>query len=144
MSDIAYDGQFGIPISFTFTPSSGSPFGTAQAQVQELTPADQKINTPSFTPISGANAGFEQWTLGIIPKSTVMILATYKASEHAAAQTAFSAKITGTLALTYPDGTATYAKAALTQIKSSKIAADTFRTDELEFTVSLPEVFVAS
>ena len=42
MADTAYDGQFGIPISITFTPTIGTPFGTAQAQAEELTPADIK------------------------------------------------------------------------------------------------------
>src|SRR5690242_9135928 len=128
MSDAAYDGQFGIPISFTFTPTTGTPFGTAQAQAQEYTPPDQQLETPKFTPISGANSGNEQFVLGKQPVSKVMVKATYSSAEHAAAQACLAAKVKGTLAVTYGTGpgetvgaTDVYAEAALTGIKPSSI-----------------------
>ena len=145
MDDTAYDGEFGIPISFTFTPTSGTPFGTAQAQAQELTPADHKVDTPKFTPISGSNSGQEQYVLGKTPISMVAIKATYKGSEHATAEVCLSAKVKGTLVISYGDGaTDTYTGAALTGIKPSAINADGLRTDELSFTTPLPSVFAAA
>lgn len=148
MADTAYDGSYGIPISFTFAPTTGTAFGTAQAQAQEYTPPDHKLDTAKFTPISGANSGNEQFVLGKTPVQTIMVKATYGSTEHAAAQTCLAAKVTGTLAVTYGLGpgetvaaTDSYAKAALTGIRPGTINADGLRTDDLEFTVSLPSTF---
>lgn len=148
--DVAYDGQFGIPISFTFTPTTGTAFGTAQAQAQEYTGADHKVDTNKFVPISGANSGFEQIVLGVVRSQVIMIKATYGSTEHAAAQVCIAARIGGVLVVTYGPGpgetvgaTDTYAKAFLTGVKPSAITAESLRTDELEFTVSLPSTFVA-
>lgn len=150
MADTAYDGQFGIPVSFTFTPTTGSPFGTAQAQAQEYTPPDHKVETPKFTPISGANSGNEQFLMGKVPIGTVMVKATYGSAEHAAAQTCLSAKAKGTLTVTYGLGPGetvaaqdVYTGAALTGLRPGAINADSERTDDLEFTTPLPSVYTA-
>jgi hypothetical protein len=144
MVDTAYDGDLGLPISFVFTPSTGTPFGTEEAQGQELTPADMKVETAKLTPISGANAGDEQFILTKIPVGTIPVKATYSKTAHAAAQTCLTAKVTGVMVITYGDGsTDTFAKAALTGLKGSTINANDTRTDDLEFTVALPPVFAA-
>ena len=145
MTDIAYQPTFGLPISFVFTPSTGTAFGSTVAQAEELTPADLKIDTAKMTPISGPNAGNEQFALGKIPVATVAIKATYLAAEHAAAQICLAAKVKGTLVVTYGDGaTDTYANSALTGIKQSAVTASNLRTDDLEFTVPLPSVFATA
>lgn len=144
MSDTAYDGQLGEPISFTFTPTTGTAFGTAQAQAQELTPQDHRVNKFTFIPISGGNSNQEQYGLTYQPLATIMCKATYKGTEHAAAQTCMTAKIKGSLVVTYGDGaTDTYAGSALTAIKGSTINANSERTDDLEFTVPMPPTFAA-
>ena len=144
MTDAAYDGSLGLPISFAFTPSTGTPFGTAEAQAQELTPADIKVETSKLTPVSGGNAGNEQFILTKVPIGTLPVKATYSKAAHAAALTCLAAKHTGTLVVTYGDGsTDTFATAALTGIKGSAINANDTRTDDLEFTVALPPAFVA-
>ncbi len=104
MSDAAYDGQYGGPISFVFTPTTGSAFGSTQAQCQELTPGDLKFNKFTFVPISGANANKEQFGLTYVGLAMVKIKATYKgtgSSEHASAQAALAAGVKGTLVVTY-------------------------------------------
>lgn len=145
MSEAAYDGDFGIPIIFMFTPSSGGAFGSTTAQGQEATPADVKIEPVKFTPITGANSGKEQFVLGKMPSSQVKIKATYGAAAHLAAQTCLEAKVKGALVVTYGDGASdTYASAALTGLTAGAINADSLRTDDLEFTVSLPSVFATN
>ena len=142
MVEAAYDGVFGIPIEFVFTPSEGAAFASTVAQAQELTPADVKVEPVKFTPISGANSGNEQFVLGKLPSASVKIKATYGAAAHLAAQTALEAKLKGSLVVTYGDGASdTYAGAALTGLTAAAINADSLRTDDLEFTVSLPSVF---
>ena len=144
MADTAYDGQFGIPISFTFSPTAGTPFSTTQAQAQEFTPADTKIETLKFTPISGANSGLEQFVLGKTPVGTLACKATYGGAAHAAAKVCLAAKVKGTLVVTYGDGaTETFAGCALTGLRPGAINAESLRTDDLEFTTPLPSVFVA-
>jgi hypothetical protein len=144
MADVAYDGDFGIPISFTFTPTTGTAFGTTQAQAQEFTPADTKVETQKFTPISGTNAGKEQFILGKVPSATIQVKATYSSAEHAAAQTCLAAKVKGALVVTYSDGSSDTYSGALTGMKGSTINASSERTDDLEFTVSLPSTFASA
>lgn len=145
MADIAYDATVGTPVSFTFTPTTGTPFGSAQAQGQEVTPADEKIDQAKMTPISGPNANSEQFTLTKVPTGMVTIKATYSKAEHAAAKVCKDARVKGILVITYLDGaTDTYAGAALTGLKPGAINADNLRTDDLEFTTPLPSVFATN
>jgi len=134
MSDTAYDGIFGSGLSFTFTPTTGTPFGSAQAQVEEATPAKPTIETAKFTPISGANAGVEQFVLGRYPVADYGIKWTYNAAAYAAALTCQSAKVKGTLVCTYGDGsTDTYVGAALTMLDPGQNTASGLREGTLTF-----------
>ncbi len=138
MADTSYDADFGIPISFTFTPDTGTPFGTEQAQAQELTPADVQIETAKYTPISGPNAFIEDFAMGKYPVTTMMVKATYSAAEHNAAAACQEARVRGDLSVTYADGMNEVYDAALTGIRPSPIDAQNLRTDDLTFTVRVP------
>jgi hypothetical protein len=142
MADTYYDGIFGIGFSFTFTPTSGTPFGSAQAQVEEGTPPPQILNTEKYKVISGANAGKEQYALLDYPVQEYRIKATLSAAEHQAAKTCQEAKVKGSLVVTYSDGrTDTYAGSALTGITSSTENATGHITDDLVFTCVMPSTF---
>ena len=137
MSDIAYDGIFGGGFSFIFTPATGTPFGTSQAQVEEATPTKVTIDTAKFTPISGANSGVEQFVPGRYPVAEYGMKWTYNAAAFAAALTCLSAKIKGHLVCTYGDGSSdTYAGAALTMLDQGQNTANNLREGTLTFTCS--------
>jgi hypothetical protein len=139
MANTQYDAVLGSTFSFTFTPTTGTPFGSAQAQVQEDTPADMKVDTVKYTPISGTNAGVEEFVLGKFPVSEHKIKATYQKAEHIAALACLAAKVKGTLVATYVDGLVeTYAGSALTSVQMSASNADSEITDELTFTCPVP------
>jgi len=136
MADTNYDGIFGGGFSFTFTPTTGTPFGSTQAQTEEETPAKTTIETAKFTPNSGANSGVEQFALGRYPVADYGIKVTYNAAAHAAAIACQSAKIKGTLVCTYGDGsTDTYVGAALTMVDMGNVSANNLREGNLTFTV---------
>lgn len=144
MADTAYDGIFGIGFSFTFTPTTGTPFGTAQAQIEEANTPQSMIDTAKYTPISGANSGVEQFALGRYPVQEYKMKATYSKSEHAAALVCLAAKVKGSLVCTYGDGsTETYAGSALTAVEAGPNTATGLRTANLTFTCPVPPVFVA-
>ncbi len=135
MADTQYDGIFGGGFSFTFTPTTGTPFGSAQAQIDEATPAKPTIDTSKFTPISGANSGVEQFVLGRYPVAEYGMKWTYNAAAYLAAVTCQSAKIKGTLVCTYGDGsTDTYVGAALTMLDPGQASANNLRDGNLTFT----------
>ena len=145
VSYAAYGAIYGAPLgAVTFTPTTGTAFGSTQAQIEELTPAPSKIDTAKYTPISGVNAGIEQFTLTKTPVQELKIKATYGKTEHAAAMTCQAAKITGTLLVTYSDGsTDTFAIAALTDVQMSASNSTATITDDLTFAVVMPPVFAA-
>jgi hypothetical protein len=144
MADTNYDGIFGTGFSFTFTPTTGTPFGSAQAQVEEANTPPVTIDTAKYTPISGSNSGIEQFAMGRYPVQEYKIKVTYAASEHAAALTCQAAKIKGTLACTYGDGsTESYANAGLTSVMAGPNTASGLRTAELTFTCPVPPTFSA-
>jgi hypothetical protein len=139
MADTQYDGVLGSSLSFTFTPTTGTPFGSAQAQVQEATPPEAKVDAIKYTPISGSNAGIEQFVLGKFPSAEHKIKATYQKTAHEAALTALAAKVKGSLVVTYVDGLVeTYAGSALTGLQMSASNADNEITDDLTFTCPVP------
>ena len=134
MPDIAYDGTFDIPISFTFTPTTGTAFGSAQAQVEEATPPETTIDTSKFTPISGSNAGLQQMALGIVPVKQYKIKWTYIFSAYQAAMTCLNAKVKGQLVVTYGDGhSETYLNTALVGVEPGAVTATNLRTGMLTF-----------
>ena len=143
MADIAYDAIFGINFSFTFTPSSGTPFGSAQAQVEEANTPQVMIDTAKYTPISGSNSGIEQFALGRFPVQEYKMKVTYSKAEHAAALVCLSAKVKGTLVCTYGDSsTETYSNCALTMVEAGPNTAQGLRTADLAFTCPVPPAFV--
>jgi len=136
MSDVAYDGIFGNGLAFTFTPTTGTPFGTAQAQVEEANTPPIKINTAKFTPISGANSNVEQSELGLYPIQEYKFKVTYSANEHLAAVTCQAARVKGVLVVTYGDGsTDTFSGTALTTVNAGTNTATAIRTGEITFEV---------
>lgn len=142
MADTDYDGIFGTGFSFTFTPTSGTAFGTAQAQVEEATPPPATIETAKYTPISGDNSGIEQVALGRFPVQEYKFKVTYSAAEHAAAMTCLAAKVKGTLVCTYGDGsTDSFAGAALTSVQAGANTAAGLRTADITVTVPVPATF---
>lgn len=150
MSDTVYQGQTLLPCSLLYTPVTGTAFGSVQAQLQTLTPPDDKLGTFKFVPISGANSNLQQFGPTYTAVTTMMVTVTYKGTEHAAAQVCKTARIQGTLTVTYGDGatdvwtsSATQISALLTGIKRSVINAEGEVTDDLEFTVTMPPVFTA-
>jgi hypothetical protein len=135
MADAAYDGIFGGGFSFTFTPTTGTPFGSSQAQIDEATPPKPTIETAKFNPISGSNSGVEQFVLGRYPVAEYGMKWTYGAAAYAAALACQSAKIKGTLVCTYGDGsTDTYVGAALTMLDAGQNSATNLRDGNLNFT----------
>jgi hypothetical protein len=138
MADTAYDGIFGNGISFTFTPTTGTPFGTAQAQVETFKSPPLTVETPTFPPISGDNAGSEQFVLGLIKIQKCPIKATYSKTMRAAAIACAVARVKGTLVVTHGDGALeTCVGAALTGITPGEENATGLITDDLEFTVPM-------
>lgn len=143
MTNANYGAQYGIPISFTFTPGSGSPFGSTQAMVEDFSPPAVDLNEAKFTTISGALAGIEQGVPGSIPMQTLRVKATYVASAHAAAIVCQQAKSIGTLVATYADGSTDTMTAYLKTVTPSSVNATSLRTDDLVFTVRGDIVFAA-
>ncbi len=154
MADIAVDAQFGFPFSFTFTPTSGPSFGSAQAQVEESTPPESMIETSKYTPISGPNAGIEQAVGGRYPVQSFKIKCTYSAVQHAAALACMDARKKGRLVCVYADGTETYGSggsttvagsqnlAQVTGIQPGPLTATGLRTAEITITTPMPPAFV--
>jgi hypothetical protein len=136
MADTAYSGQLGYPFSSLFTPLTGTPFGTAQAQVEEAEPPETTLNTPKFTPISGPNAGVEQFVVANSPVKEYKMMWTYTKAAYQAALVCKNAKITGTLANTYADGSVeSWVGAALTAVGPGKVDGNGLRKGTLTFTV---------
>jgi hypothetical protein len=136
MSDLAYDGNLGYPFSFTFTPLTSASFGSAQAQVEEADAPEVTMNTPKFTPISGANAGVEQFVIANAPVKEYKITATYSKASYIAALACFNAKIKGTLVCTYSDGAVeTWIGSALTAVGPGKVDGSGLRKASMTFTV---------
>jgi hypothetical protein len=135
MSEASYDGIFGGGFAFVFTPTTGTPFGSTQAQIDEATPAKVTVDTAKFTPISGANSGVEQFALGRYPVSEYAMKWTYNAAAYAAALACQTLKLKGTLVCTYGDGsTDTYVGAALTMLESGANTGTALRDGTLSFT----------
>ena len=84
MADAAYNGIFGFGFSCIFTPSTGTAFGSQQAQIEEATTPPVTIDIAKFTPISGANSNIEQFALGRYPVQEYKMKVTYSAAEHLA------------------------------------------------------------
>lgn len=144
MADTSYDGIFGLGFSFTFTPTSGTPFGTEQAQVEEANTPPNTIDTAKYTPISGPNSGKEQFALGPYPVQEYKMKVTYSKTEHEAALACLSAKVKGTLVCTYGDGsTETFAGSAVTSVEAGPNTATGLRTANITITCPVPPVFVA-
>jgi hypothetical protein len=144
MADTDYDGIFGTGFSFTFTPTTGTPFGSAQAQVEEANTPPVTIDTAKYTPISGSNSGKEQFAMGRFPVQEYKIKVTYSAASHAAALTCLNAKVKGTLACTYGDGsTESYAGSGLTSVSAGPNTASGLRTAEVTFTCPVAPTFSA-
>lgn len=142
MSDTQYNGIFGTGFAFTFTPTTGTPFGTAQAQVEEANTPPVVIDTAKFTPISGGYSGKEQFALGRYPVQEYKMKVTYCAAEHAAALTCQAARFLGTLVCTYGDGsTDMFTNAAITSVAAGPNTATGLRTAEITVTVPVPSVF---
>ena len=123
MADAAYNGIFGFGFSWVFTPSSGTAFGSLQAQTEEATPPPVKIEVAKFTPISGANANKEQVAAGRYLVQEYKMKATYCAAEHAAALVCMSLKLFGTLVCTYGDGSTERDYTYCTDIVDGVVAA---------------------
>jgi len=144
MTATAYDGIFGLGFAFTFTPTTGTPFGTAQAQVEEATTPPVKIETAKYTPISGANSGIEQFALGRYPVQDYKMKVTYSAAEHLAALACQAARIKGIMVCTYGDGSSeTYSGAAITEVAAGPNTASGLRTADVTVTTPVPPVFSA-
>lgn len=144
MADTNYDGIFGLGFAFTFTPSSGTAFGTEQAQVEEATTPPVKLETAKYTPISGSNSGVEQFAIGKYPVAEYKLKTTYSAAAHAAALTCVALKLKGSLVCTYGDGSQeTYANSAITEVDPGPNTASGLRTAGITFTVPVPPVFSA-
>jgi len=138
MSNAAYDGIIDTDFSFTFTPDTGSAFGSTQCQVEEMTPAPASTVVAKYTPISGANAGVEQIALGAKSAQEIKFKATYKNTVHLAAKACWASKSKGTLVITYADGLVqTYTGAALTNVTSATVNASNVRTDDLTFSTPM-------
>ena len=138
ISYAAYQGIYGAPFTFVFTPdgSGGTAFGSEQAQSEEGTPPETKIDTAKYTPISGANSGIQQNALTNIPAQEFKIKATYGSAAHDAALDCLVARLYGTLVATYADGsTDTFAEAALTGVHMSSSSSTATITDDLTFAV---------
>ena len=136
MPDTSYDGQLGYPYSFVFTPTSGTPFGTVQFQAEEADPPTIAKNTPTFTPISGPNAGIEQFVIANAPIKTYQVLGAYNKASYQAALVCWNAGIKGTLACTYADGLVeTWRGAALTSVGGGKVDGAGLRKATTIFTV---------
>lgn len=134
--DTFYDGTLGYPYSFTFTPLTGPSFGSAQIQVEKVSTPKMKRNKPTFTPISGANAGIEQFVIANAPIQEYAITWTYIKSAYVAALAAFTNGIKGTLAATYSDGTVqSWVGAGVTGISDGDVDGSALRTGMIEFTV---------
>ena len=144
MADAAYNGIFGFGYSWVFTPSSGTAFGSLQAQTEEATPPPVKIEVAKFTPISGANSNKEQGAAGRYLLQEYKLKATYCAAEHAAALVCQALKLFGTLVSTYGDGsTETYSNSLITDVQSGSNTAAGLRTADITITVPVPPVFSA-
>lgn len=144
MSDVAYDGIFGFGESFTFTPTTGTSFGTAQAQVEEITLPDASYDTAKLTPISGPNSNLEQEYIGKVPTGTTMVKATYGSTEHAAALVCWKNKVKGALTITHGNGDVdSYSNVFLKNVKPGVLTASGLRTDELTFTTPASPTFTA-
>lgn len=142
MPDTAYDGIYGFPFSFTFTPITGTPFGSAQAQVEEANTPPLVANIAKFIPISGANFNKEQFAIGAFPVQEYKMKVTYSQDEHDAARTCWAAKSKGTLVCTYGDGSSeTYTGAAVTSVAPGPVTATNIRTAEITFTCPVPPAF---
>lgn len=144
MADTDYDAGFGFPFSFTFTPTSGSAFGTEQAQVEEANTPPAMIETAKYTPISGDNAGKEQFALGRFPVQEYKMKVTYSNTAHDAALTCLNTKSKGTLVCTYGDSsTETYTNAAVTGVSAGPVNGTGLRTAEVTITCPVPPTFTA-
>ena len=144
MADAAYNGIFGFGFSCIFTPTSGTPFGSQQAQFEEATTPPVTIDIAKFTPISGANSNIEQFALGRYPVQEYKMKVTYSAAEHLAALTCQALKLFGTLVCTYGDGSSeTYSNAAITTVQSGPNTATGLRTAEITITTPVPPTFSA-
>jgi len=144
MADAAYNGIFGFGFSWVFTPTTGTAFGSLQAQTEEATPPPVAIDIAKFTPISGANSNVEQFALGRYPVQEYKMKATYSAAEHLAALTCQALKLFGSLVCTYGDGsTDTYCNAAITSVQAGANTAAGLRTAEITVTTPVPPVFSA-
>jgi hypothetical protein len=136
MADTTYNGIFGVGFSMMYTPLSGTPFGTAQAQVEEANTPPIKYDIAKFTPISGNNSNVEQFAIGRVPVQEYKMKVTYQAAEHLAALACFALKTLGTLVCTYGDGSSeSYTNASLTDVQAGANTATSLRTAELTFTV---------
>jgi len=144
MADAAYNGIFGFGFSCIFTPSTGTAFGSQQAQIEEATTPPVTIDLAKFTPISGANSNIEQFALGRYPVQEYKMKVTYSAAEHLAALTCQALKLFGTFVCTYGDGSQeTYNNAAITTVQSGTNTAAGLRTAEITVTTPVPPTFSA-
>ena len=144
MAEAAYDGIFGYGYAWLFTPTTGTPFGSTQAQVEEANTPPVTIETAKYTPISGANSNVEQFALGRYPVKEYKMKVTYSAAAHAAALVCLAARVKGSLVCTYGDGsTETYAGSAITEVSAGPNTAQGLRTAEITVTTPVPPVFSA-
>lgn len=134
MPDATYDGSLGYPFGFIFTPISGAAFGSAQAQGEKISTAKLKRNTPKFTPVTGSNAGNEQFVIANIPTSEMSVTWTYNKAAYQAALACFVAGIKGTLVNTRSDGAVeTWTGAALTEVSPGDVEGQSLQTGTLMF-----------
>lgn len=142
MPDTMYDAAYGFPFSFIFTPEEGPSFGTTHAQVEEANTPPATIETAKYTPISGENAGIEQFALGRFPVQEYKMKITYSAASHSAALACMNGKKKGVLVCTYGDGsTETYRNAAVTSVAAGPVNATGLRTAEITITCPVPADF---
>ena len=135
MSDTAYDGIFGGGFAFTFTPSPGTPFGTAQARVEEATPAKLTLATAKITPISGNPSSEELPVPTNHPLGEYGMKWVYNAGAYAAAIACMNGRTKGTLACIYGDGSAeSWSNALLTMVDQGQNTATATREGNLTFT----------
>lgn len=136
MAEATYDGQLGYTISFVFTPLTGSPFSSQQAQVEKITTPKLTRNKPTFTPVSGANAGIEQYVIANAPIKEFSFEWTYSKAAYIAALAAFEAGIKGTLVVTYSDASVeTWVGAGVTGCGPGDVDGAALRKGMIEFTV---------
>jgi hypothetical protein len=138
MPATTYQGIYGAPFAFTFTPSGsgGTAFGSEQAQAEEATPHETKIETAKYTPISGTNSGIEQIALTKVAAQEYKIKCTYGNAEHTAALACLVARSAGTLVAIYADThTDTFVNALLTGVHMSSSNSTATITDDLTFSV---------